>query len=67
MTSGVQETNRAMGAFEMFDGPCCEDINCRSRDAWPYPGETHEQFIARLRSYFRGPLSMPMEAQHDGN
>ncbi len=67
MTSGVQGTNRATGAFEVFDGPCCENLACPARSAWPYPDETHEQFIERLRNCFRGPISMPMEAQNDGN
>lgn len=39
--------------LELLEGPCCDDLTCPSRDAWPYPGETHEQFHARLREIVR--------------
>lgn len=35
-------------ALEILEGPCCEDRACPAREAWPYPDETHEQFLARV-------------------
>lgn len=44
--------------FEVFGGPCCDDLECPSREGWQYPGETREQMVARLRSKYawRQPL-----------
>jgi len=60
---------RRMNREGTGDGPPCDHApdECDVAELWPLDGETHEQFIERLRSYFRGPLSMPMEAQNDGN
>lgn len=51
------EQRNLYSAFEIFEGPCCDNQACPVRECWPAPGETDEQFMARLRrKYGRQPL-----------
>lgn len=46
-------TRPAYSGFEILDGACCDDLTCPSRQCWPLPSESREQFLARVGAAVR--------------